>query len=249
MRRADRLFQIIQILRRHRGPVTAESIAVELETSKRTVYRDIADLIGQRVPIRGEAGTGYVLEGGFDLPPLMLTTDEIEAAVLGAQWVSARGDPDLARAALDLIAKITAAVPERLRPYISEPASGMPPAPRQARDGLDIAQARAWIHGGRKIRLAYRDEQERTSERTVWPIIIGYRDAVRILVAWCELRQDFRHFRTDRIAAAEFLDERYAERPGVLRAKWRKTLGSRTIPSRMGERKRNPSSGMPARKE
>src|SRR3569623_1471766 len=123
MRRADRLFQIIQVLRRTRRPVTADAMAAELESSKRTIYRDIADLIGQRGPIRGEAGVGYVLDGGFDLPPLMLTPDEIEAAVLGAQWVAGRGDPALARAALDLIAKIGAAVPDRLRPYALEPAT------------------------------------------------------------------------------------------------------------------------------
>ncbi|MDI6624899.1 MAG: HTH domain-containing protein, partial [Brevundimonas sp.] len=102
MRRADRLFQIIQVLRRSSKPLTADAMAAELETSKRTIYRDIATLMGQRVPIRGEAGLGYVLEGGFDLPPLMLTSDEIEAAVLGAQWVAGRGDPALARAARDL---------------------------------------------------------------------------------------------------------------------------------------------------
>src|SRR4051812_17690195 len=118
MRRADRLFQIIQILRRTRRPLTAEAIAAEVETSKRTIYRDIADLIGQQVPIRGEAGVGYILEGGFDLPPLMLTSDEIEAAVLGARWVAGRGDPALAQAALDLIAKISIAVPEKLRPIV-----------------------------------------------------------------------------------------------------------------------------------
>src|SRR5579871_5157319 len=98
MRRADRLFQIIQVLRRTRKPLTADAIAAELETSKRTIYRDIAELIGQRVPIRGEAGMGYVLEKGFDMPPLMLTPDEIEAAVLGAQWVSTRGDAEIGRA-------------------------------------------------------------------------------------------------------------------------------------------------------
>src|SRR2546423_1568460 len=87
MRRADRLFQIIQILRRSTRPVTASALSAELETSTRSVYRDIAALIGQRVPIRGEAGFGYVLEGGFDVPPLMLTTEELEAAVLGAQWL------------------------------------------------------------------------------------------------------------------------------------------------------------------
>src|SRR5882762_8663849 len=106
MRRADRLFQIIQVLRRNRRPVTAEAMAAELETSKRTIYRDIADLMAQRVPVRGEAGIGYVLDGGFDLPPLMLTPDEIEAAVLGAQWVAGHADPVLAIAAEDLMAKI-----------------------------------------------------------------------------------------------------------------------------------------------
>lgn len=224
MRRADRLFQIIQLLRRVRRPVTADAIAAELETSKRTVYRDIADLMGQRVPIRGEAGIGYVLEDGFDLPPLMLTPDEIEAAVLGAQWVERRGDPALAKAAANLIAKIAAAVPERLRPYVLEPATAAPPAWKVSADGLDMASLRAQIHAGRKIMLHYRDDQGRDSERKVWPITIGYLDTVRILAAWCELRQDFRHFRTDRVAAAEFLDERYPERPAVLRAKWRRTL-------------------------
>jgi predicted DNA-binding transcriptional regulator YafY len=230
MRRADRLFQIIQILRRTRGPVTAAAIAAELETSVRTVYRDVADLIGQRVPIRGEAGTGYVLENGFDLPPLMLTVDEIEAAVLGAQWVAGRADPALARAARDLIAKIGAAVPEHLRPYAFDPAAAAPPAWKALPDAVDMAQVRAWIHAGRKIVLTYRDEQGRESERTVWPIAVGYMEAVRLLVAWCELRGDFRHFRTDRVVSAEFLYERHAERPATLRARWRKTL-TRGLPA------------------
>src|SRR5437899_2688003 len=185
MRRADRLFQIIQILRRRSKPVTADMLAAELETSKRTVYRDIADLIGQRVPIRGEAGTGYVLERGYDLPPLMLTKDEIEAAVLGAQWVAGRADPALARAAQDLIAKIAATVPERLRPFVMEPASRAPPAWDVPADGLDLARTRTHIHEGRKIALAYRDEQDRRSRRTVWPVAIGYFQTVRMLIAWC----------------------------------------------------------------
>jgi len=225
MRRADRLFQIIQILRRHRRPITADEIAAELEVSKRSVYRDIADLSGQRVPIRGEAGIGYVLEGGFDLPPLMLTADEIEAAVLGAQWVSRRADPALARAALDLIAKIAASVPEKLRPYALEPATGTPPVRNNMPDRIDMAQVRAQIHAGRKIALRYRDESGRDSERKIWPIAVGYSDTVRLLVGWCEMRNDFRHFRTDRIVSADFLDERYVERPAALRAKWRRTLG------------------------
>src|SRR5271167_1452380 len=127
MRRADRLFQIIQILRRTPKPITADALAAELETSKRTVYRDIADLIGQRVPIKGEAGVGYVLQPGLDLPPLMLTAAEIEAAVLGAQWVARHSDAELALAAQDLIAKIGAVVPERLRPFVFEPVTETPP--------------------------------------------------------------------------------------------------------------------------
>lgn len=224
MRRADRLFQIIQILRRTGRPTTADAIAVELETSKRTVYRDVATLIGQRVPIRGEAGMGYVLDGGFDLPPLMLTPDEIEAAVLGAQWVSRRGDPALARAAQDLIAKIAAAVPERLRPYVLEPATAAPPSRFGTADALDMARVRLQIRGGRKIDLTYRDEQGRDTRRLVWPVSVGYLDTVRHLIAWCELRQDFRNFRTDRVVDAAFTDERYPERPAALRAKWRRTL-------------------------
>jgi predicted DNA-binding transcriptional regulator YafY len=226
MRRADRLFHIIQVLRRARKPVTADAIAVELETSKRTIYRDVATLIGQRIPIRGEAGTGYVLDPGFDLPPLMLTPDEIEAAVLGAQWVAGRGDPILSRAAQDLTAKIAAAVPDRLRPYVLEPASGTPIGPPVVPDGLDMAQVRAWIHAGRKIALRYRDEKAQLTERVVWPVTVAYLDTVRLLAAWCELRQAFRHFRTDRVAHADFLDERYPVRPPVLRARWRRTLSN-----------------------
>ena len=222
MRRADRLFQIIQILRRGRGPHTADRIAEELETSKRTVYRDISALLGQRVPIRGEAGVGYVLEDGFDLPPLALTPDEIEAAVLGAQWVALHGDPVLARAAEDLRAKLMASVPERLRPLLLDPAVRANPYRRPVVDPLDLTQVRAAIHAGRKLYLRYGDVDGSVTERKVWPIAIGYLDYARMLVAWCELRQDFRHFRADRVLGAVFLEERYPERPGILRARWRK---------------------------
>ncbi|OYU92277.1 MAG: transcriptional regulator [Bradyrhizobiaceae bacterium PARB1] len=224
MRRADRLFQIIQVLRRTRKPLTADAIAAELETSKRTIYRDIATLMGQRVPIRGEAGMGYILESGFDMPPLMLTPDEIEAAVLGAQWVMGHADPALATAAKDLIAKIADTVPEKLRPFVLEPASRARPNFLGTLDALDMVQMRAHIHAGKKVRLCYRDESGRDSERIIWPIAVGYLEAVRLLAAWCELRKDFRSFRTDRAVTAEYLDEKYPERREVLRSRWRKTL-------------------------
>lgn len=221
MRRADRLFEIIQVLRRARGPITADAIAAELETGRRTVYRDIAALVAQRVPIRGEAGIGYVLEPGFDLPPLMLTADEIEAVVLGAQWVAAHADPALARAAAAVLAKVAAVVPEGLRGVIEEPAVITPPARGAPADaGIDVARLRAWSQQGRKLAIAYVDEAGRASERTVWPFLVGYRDSVRMLMAWCELRGGFRMFRTDRLQAVAFLDERYPEHRATLRRRW-----------------------------
>lgn len=227
MRRADRLFQIIQILRRSSRPITAQDIAAELEVSPRTVYRDVADLIGQRVPIHGEAGFGYILDDAFDMPPLMLTTDEIEAAVLGAQWVAGRGDPALAAAARDLIAKITSVVPERLRPFLADPSIGTPPRSKAPPDAIDLGIARTWIREGRKIRIDYRDERGRVSDRVIWPVIVGFFDQARVIAAWCELRQDFRSFRTDRVVSAQFLDERYPARPGELRSRWKRSLADR----------------------
>ncbi|WGM29888.1 YafY family protein [Brevundimonas sp. NIBR11] len=224
MRRADRLFQIVQLLRRSSQPVTAEAIAIELETSKRSVYRDIAALMAQRVPVRGEAGIGYVLDSGFDMPPLMLTSDEVEAAVLGAQWVAGRGDPALARAARDLIAKIAATVPERLRPVVLEPALGAPKSWNVLPETLDMAAMRGAIHSARKVALHYKDEKDAETRRTIWPFQVAYRETTRIVIAWCETRDDFRMFRTDRVIVAEVLEDRYPARPAALRAKWRAYL-------------------------
>ncbi|APR52889.1 YafY family transcriptional regulator [Sphingomonas koreensis] len=223
MRRADRLFQIIQLLRRHSRPVTADAIAEELETSKRTIYRDIATLMAQRVPIRGEAGIGYVLDSGFDLPPLMLTTDEVEAAVLGAQWVKAQGDRVLARAAEDLLAKLAATVPENLRALILEPVVATPPRWSEQVEPIDMTQLRLWCRRGFKLELSYGDGEGKRSRRTIWPFLIGYRDAVRMVFAWCELRNDFRSFRIDRIEGAAFREERYPDRPAALKSRWIKT--------------------------
>lgn len=227
MRRADRLFQIIQILRRGRGPTTADAMAQELEVSRRTVYRDIADLIGQRAPIRGEAGVGYVLDDGFDMPPLMLTPDEVEAAVLGAQMVAARGDPALRRAAEDLVAKIAAVIPESLRPLVAEPATRAEPSPNDNADAIDMAALRQAIRAGQKVEIAYRDREERTSLRRIWPFAVGYQETSRLIMAWCELRADFRSFRTDRVERADFTGERYPERPAILRARWRRDQQAR----------------------
>lgn len=220
MRRADRLFEIIQVLRRSTEPQTAEQIAAQLETSRRTIYRDITTLISQRVPIRGEAGVGYVLDRGYDLPPLMLTPDEIEAVVLGSQWVVAHADAALARAAVDVLAKVAHVLPRSLRDHVDEPAVGTPPrrAPRVDGD-VDVARLREWCRKGRKVTLRYLDGDESPTERTVWPFMIGYA-TTQVLVAWCELRTDFRHFRIDRMKALQFLDDRYPVKRSVLRRKW-----------------------------
>ena len=222
MRRAERLFQIIQILRRARAPITAAVIAQELETSVRTIYRDIAELLAQRVPVRGEAGIGYLLDKGYDLPPLMLTPDEIEAAVLGAQWVAGRGDPDLARAARDLVAKIGAVIPSHLRPFLADSSLTAVGRPVIEPDALNVSRLRAWIRGQKKLGLVYRGEDGVETKRMVWPIAIGYYETVRVIAAWCELREDFRHFRTDRVISADFVDARYPARREALRAAWRK---------------------------
>ncbi|MGS4986748.1 helix-turn-helix transcriptional regulator [Roseibium sp. RP-7] len=224
MRRADRLFEIIQILRRVRRPVSAQTIADELEVSKRSVYRDIATLTAQRVPIRGEAGVGYVLEEGFDMPPLMLTAEEIDAAVLGALWVSTRAEPELARAAENLIAKIEAITPRPLRRHIAAAAMSVRPVGPASEDKVDAAMLRQAILEGRKVSLGYRDGDGKESKRVVWPVLLGYRDEGRILAAWCELRQGFRYFRTDRMTFAEALDERYPESRGSLKDRWRKAM-------------------------
>jgi predicted DNA-binding transcriptional regulator YafY len=220
VRRAQRLFQLIQILRAARKPYTADELAREVETSKRTIYRDIAALMAERIPIRGEAGIGYVLDAGFDLPPLMLTVDEAEALVLGAQCVASNADPHLAKAADNLKTKILAAVTTPLRRIMLEPAVGTA-APRSIFiDAVDIKRLREAIHAEKKIRISYIDLHGVATERTLWPLSIGYFDSVRLLCAWCELRNDFRHFRTDRIANVDFLQERSPERQRVLKARW-----------------------------
>jgi predicted DNA-binding transcriptional regulator YafY len=178
------------------------------------------------VPIRGEAGIGYVLEDGFDMPPLMLTADEIEAAMLGAQWVMGRGDASLARAANDLVAKIGAVVPPHLKPLALDSTLVSPNWKRIESDAVDMARVRASIHAQTKIALVYRDESTRETRRTIWPFAVSYWDTVRVVVAWCELRKGFRSFRTDRVMGADFLLERYPVPRTRLTAQWRKEMAS-----------------------
>lgn len=244
MRRAERLFQIIQVLRRSARPVTGAALAAELEVSTRTVYRDMADLIGQRVPITGEPGFGYLLAADYDMPPLMLTPDEIEAVVLGSQWVAERGDPSLSLAARDVIAKIAAVVPGHLRPFVEQPSVAAKPR----LDGfdhldtlIDLSILRQAIRDGLKLRLGYRSARGEASERTIWPIVLGYAETERMLIAWCELRQEFRHFRTDRMTGVDIIGEAIGVRSGELRRRWQKwRAGQVTGRTRMGALQNRP---------
>lgn len=220
MRRADRLFQIIQILRSAQRPITAVAIAEELRTSARTVYRDIADLTAQHVPIRGEAGIGYVLDQSYDMPPLMLTPNEIEAAVLGARWVASQGDPALAVGARDLIGKIRTVIPPHLRHITLDDTTMVPALTPPSTDAIDVAKVREWIRSRNKIRIRYFSKKNQVSDRVIWPIAVAYFDSVRLIVAWCEHRGGYRHFRTDRIVQADFLRDTFPTAVEELRKAW-----------------------------
>ncbi|WP_193384379.1 YafY family protein [Pseudovibrio sp. FO-BEG1] len=222
MRRADRLLQIVQLLRRHRGPVTGDVMAEELEVSVRTLYRDIVSLQSTGVPIRGEAGVGYVLDEGYDLPPLMFNSDELEAVMMGLRHVQVRGDEQLIRTASDVIAKIAAVLsPEARDEFIEAPLYapdfGVEPIPTARIELKDVRQA---IRGQNKLRLTYEDAQGEMSERLIWPLSLTFFAQSRMIVAWCELRKDFRAFRTDRVTHMEVLEDRYRENRVTLRDRW-----------------------------
>lgn len=223
MRRTERLFRIIQILRGRRTAVTGRQLAEELGISLRSLYRDMAELIAQNVPVRGEAGTGYILDEGYDMPPLMLTADELEAAILGAAWVMKRGDPALGRAARDLIAKIAHATPESLRPVLLDATLKPISFKTVPVETFDMAQVRRALRDRVRLAVTYRDADGGVTDRTIWPIFIAYLEEVRIIVAWCERRQDFRHFRTDRIQALAVTAARIPERHATLLKRWKAT--------------------------
>lgn len=221
MRKAERLFQIIQILRRSSRPVTSAQLADELEVARRTIYRDIAHLIGQRVPIAGEAGFGYVLDPRYDMPPLMLTPEEIEAVWLGAQMVARLGDAAITNAARDVLAKIASTIPSDLLPFMDEPAVSLKPGEAKDGSGFDSRPLRRAVREGRKTRLDYRAANGEVTRRIVWPVLLGYADAHCLLIAWCEAKQAFRHFRTERILDLEVLEEPIGLSRAKLRQQWR----------------------------
>ena len=213
MRRADRLFEIIQILRR-RSLTRARDLAERLEVSERTVYRDVRDLVACGVPIDGEAGVGYVLRGGFDLPPLMFDEQEIEALLLGARIVQSWADPVLAEAAADVVSKVEAVIPERLRRHMAETALLAPSNHFAEPMTVKPEVLRRAIRERQILAVRYSDAEERESERRLRPLALAFYGPVWLLVAWCELRRDFRSFRLDRMVEMTVLEEIFAPEPG-----------------------------------
>lgn len=217
----ERLFQLVQILREHRYPISAHFLARELEVSVRTIYRDIETLQAQGADIEGEPGMGYVLKPGFLLPPLMFTEEEIEALVLGSRWVMKKTDAKLKQAAHHALAKIASVLPMPLQHQLE--LTSLMVADNKVLKGDDdmLALIRMAIRKEFKLLLHYNDLKGQGSERIIWPIGIGYFDQVRLLIAWCELKEDFRHFRVDKIVKIKQLKIRYPKNRASLIKQWR----------------------------
>lgn len=208
MRRADRLFQIVQNLHPERV-ITAAALAQELEVSERTIYRDIQDLSLSGVPITGEAGQGYRLLRGFHLPPLMFNEEELEALLLGARMVRAWSDKGLARAAHSALQKIESVVPDKLKPELDRQEIMVPDFPMEGMAGEQLRIVRQAIKGQHKIRVDYTREDGQASRRIVHPLGLFYWGKVWTLVGWCEMRDAFRHFRLDRMQHIERLEQAF----------------------------------------
>lgn len=213
MRRADRLFQVVQLLRRRRGATTAAYIAERLGISERTVYRDIRDLIAAGTPIDGEAGVGYRMRPGYDLPPLMFDGDEIQALVLGVRIVGQLGDLALARASQSILNKVSAVIPRPLEPLLVDTPLYVPASIGEAGARAALAQMREAVVDRRRLRFTYGTASGETTDRTVRPLGIFFWGRTWTLAAWCELRDDFRNFRLDRVTELTSL-EIFADEPG-----------------------------------
>ncbi|MQT12935.1 helix-turn-helix transcriptional regulator [Segnochrobactrum spirostomi] len=231
MSRSERLFDLLQALRRHRRPVSGRQLADEMGVSLRTLYRDISSLQAQGATIEGEPGVGYVLKPGFLLPPLMFPPEEIEALVLGSRWVAERADDRLGEAARSALARIAAILPADLRDELDASTLLVASGGERPVHAVDPALLRKAIRIERKVSLAYCDGAGAHTERVVWPFALAFFEQVRVLLAWCELRQDFRAFRTDRVGEAVVLEARYPRRRQALFKAWRE---QQEIRRRMG---------------
>ena len=225
----SRLLDLIQVLRRHRHPVSGASLAEATGVSLRTVYRDIDTLKAEGAHIDGEAGVGYVLRPGFMLPPLMFSEEEIEAIVLGSRWVHQRADKSLAGAAANVLAKIGAVLPDDLRETLDDSGLLVGPGETVSAGDAELPKIRQASRRERKLSIAYADKAGAATQRIVWPFALAFFEKVRVVVTWCELRQDYRHFRTDRIATLTVSEKRYPRRRQALLKEWREQDGTTDI--------------------
>lgn len=222
MSRAARLLQLLERLRQQRQPIAGAALAQHLGVSLRTLYRDIGTLREQGVRIEGDAGVGYVLRPGFTLPPLMFGEDELEALLLGARWVAGHAaDPELAQAAESAMNRIGSQLPPALRLAVETAGLFVPAAPQRELPAPWLPALRRAIRAEHALLLDYRDEAGRVTRRRIWPFAMAFFDRARLIAAWCELRQDFRHFRADRVAQLQDTGARYPERRHALLARWR----------------------------
>ncbi len=220
MRRADRLFDIIQILRSAGGPVTADQIAERLEVTSRTIYRDIVTLQASRVPIEGAAGIGYVLRAGFDLPPLMFTPDETEALLVGMSLLRRTSDKGLHASAESILGKLEAVLPTDRKESLASPPFYVCDYGAEPSALIDLAEIRKSVRDRKKLEIDYQDADGQTTTRVIWPVAVAYYVEVELICAWCELREDFRHFRVDRISRLLFLDDSFADSGRPLVDEW-----------------------------
>ncbi|MDS7596301.1 YafY family protein [Agrobacterium tumefaciens] len=221
MSRTGRLFEMLSVLRARRSPVTAIELARELGVSQRSVYRDIETLRLLGAPLDGQAGVGFRLKEGFFLPHLAFSPDELDALILGLEWVQQRADPALVRSAEAALAKVLSARSASTLLGAESPRSLIAATASERTDPPHVAPMRDAIRRQRKVSIEYMDAQGTVSSRTIWPIAVVYFDDVRIVAAWCENRAAFRHFRVDRVRGTTLLEERYPERRHSLMKRWR----------------------------
>lgn len=224
MSKAARLFEVIQLLRAAKKPVSARDIAGALEVSVRTVYRDIASLQAMQTPILGEAGIGYVMRKGYDLPPINFDEEEAEAICVGLSLIARTGDPGLWRAAGRAARKLHEAAPGTRKLVTSS--WGVEKVPN-----VNLAELRGAIRNETKMKILYRDVTQRETDRVIWPLVLIYYIDAAMVVAWCELRQDLRHFRLDRVAHSSLLSDGFPGQGEALIAQWEKTQKQRTVPT------------------
>jgi predicted DNA-binding transcriptional regulator YafY len=216
------MFEVVQLLRASRMPLTADAMAVRLEVTRRTIYRDIAALQAAGVPIEGAAGIGYVMRRGYDLPPLMFTPEELDAITVGLALVGRTGDRSLVAAGASASAKIADVVAPEAGPRGDDPWLFASPWHAIPEPTIDMPILRLAIRQERKLKIAYRDGAGNATDRTVMPLALLYYVDGAILAGFCELRQDFRHFRHDRMTSCQLTDDCFSNVAASLRQEWRR---------------------------